>query len=121
MEDQEAAAVTADQAAVYPYAMDRLDDAISFIPADDFEDLWKLLPQATGERGLAAASTDQLRQSLLNPRTGKRWQAASVRPTNPTLAQLLAVSLESVSLAVFCSDFLLPSSLHPLAESRAAS
>lgn len=88
---------TADRPAVYPYAMDRLDDAISFIPFDEFQDLWKLVREAD-QRDSSGRSIDQQQEQLIvNTKTGRRRQEQPFLPPNPSLAQVLAISMESVS------------------------
>lgn len=115
-EDQET--VTAERPAVYPYTMDRLDDAISFIPFDEFEDVWKFVKGAedAGEGALgpgarsSSGSIDQQKQLILNPKTGRKRQQQLLLPPNPSLAQVLAISLESVSF-FFAPSPVIPSLL----------
>ena len=77
--------------------MERLDDAISVIPFDEFDDVWKLVKQAEkaavrpGGRG-SSGSIDQ--QLILSPTKSRKRQQQLLLPPNPSLAQVLAISLE---------------------------
>lgn len=104
-EDQETA--TAERPAVYPYVMERLDDAISTIPFDEFDDVWRLVKDAevaSRAAGRSSSGSIDQRQLILNPAAGSRksrQQQQQFLSPNPSLAQVLAISLESVSVFLF--------------------
>ena len=150
-------------ASYYPYAMDRLDDAMSEIPFDNFQDLWKFVddednqevedaappsPASSQEQvsfmkqhprdiTLPSSGTGRINvnsnknrnlekrrnqvlqeeQLIQNPRTGgvvKRLRATSSSnlPSNPVLAQVLGISIESVSSSCCLILSSLNSSMH---------
>ena len=137
-------AVSSPPSPYYPYTMDRLDDAMSEIPFDEFHDLWKFIEdeededvRVTGTSGVGVGDPllllrpeDSVKRGRDPPDTGKRDEQLihhpksvktspgnspvlpglanrntkarlrnnnnnnSPLPPNPTLAQVLGISLE---------------------------